>query len=131
MSICPKLAQISTLLRNIAICNIMILLFCGCKTKEHSVTNSSQYMRDTIFMNQTIKISDTIYKCDTIHQVRRITIRHGAEMNRNSNKIDTVEKLITPPMSEKTESSVRWFELPIINSILLLVLIWILYKQRQ
>lgn len=130
MSMCPKLAQILTLLKNIVICNVMILFLCGCKAKEHTVTNSSQYMRDTIFMNQTIRITDTIYKCDTISQVRRITIHHDAEMNRNSNKIDTVEKFINPSVSDKTDSSVKWYELPIINSVLLLVLIWFLYKQR-
>lgn len=128
MSMFPRLARISMLLRNIAICNFMILF--GCKANEHAITKSSQIIRDTIFMNQTIKISDTIYKCDTISQVRRITIYHGAEMNRNSNKIDTVDKLVTPSVSDIPDSSEKWFELPIINSVLLLVLIWILYKLR-
>lgn len=130
MSMFPKVALISMLLKNIVICNVMILVLCGCKAKEHSVTNSSQIMRDTLIMNKTIRISDTIYKCDTLSQVRCITITAATEMNRNSNKIDTVEKFITPSVSEKHNSSVKWFELPIINSILLLVLIWILYKQR-
>lgn len=130
MSMFPRLAQISTQLKNIVICNFMILVLCGCKAQEHAVTNSSQIMRDTIIMNKTIRISDTIYKCDTLSQVRCITITAATEMNRNSNKIDTVEKLITPSVSNKPESSVKWYELPIINSVLLLVLIWILYKQR-
>lgn len=130
MSIYPKLALISMLLKNIVICNFMILVLSGCKAKEHSVTNSTQHQqfRDTVVLHQRVVVRDSIFQRDTLERVRHIIINADAGKIQNTSQRDTLHTI--QQINTQQKDSKKWFELPIINSVLLLVLIWILYKQR-